>query len=418
MLMGQCMIHETPTLAEGAAVQDSNGRTSLRWCMGVVTYRREDTLPTTLCLAALQSRVPAELVVVDASPDWRHIERRCRAQLDACGATVPLHYYGYPDAPSIPAQRNYLLERTNCDVVFFLDDDSYMHPGCAERIMSVYEADQDGHIHAVAAKPSQQCPDLRHAQGHDVRPQAVNPPDQADAVRSRHGRSVMSALRKQVRRPLGHIRKRLRQRLQPHNMFVPYDDDFPRMKLPQQVIEQPVRPLPLMEGFTMTMRAEAARRCGFESRMVRGGEDLDFSYRLSRYGAIVRAYTAHVYHAQSRSGRNSPYRATALEATNPLFCHRVHSTDRVRSRSMLRRTYVRRILLEAIDDLAASRWSMPRARGFVKGFARIRGVLALPDEQVDARWRGYQERTLGRPVALSHATDLGLASGASGDHAE
>lgn len=346
--------------------------------MGIVTYCREDTLPTTLRLAALQSRPPAELLVVDAGPDPQRIEQLCRVELDAAGAAVPLRYLAYPHRPSIPAQRNYLLEHATTDVVFFFDDDSFMHPQCAERIMRVYEADRDKQVLAVAAKPTQINPCESAAAAGDV-------PAEATGGSSPVGvhRDWTVRVRKFVRWPLGQLRRWLRGILNPHNMFVPYDGEFPKMALPESVTRLDVRPLPLMEGFTMTVRTEAASACGYEARMVRGGEDLDFSYRLSRRGSIGRAYTAHVFHAQSARGRSSLFVASALESINPLFCHRLHSSDQRRSLRRLRMTYTRRVLLEAIDDLAASRWSIPRARGFLVGMREMRRILALPDGEVE-----------------------------------
>jgi GT2 family glycosyltransferase len=362
---------------------------TLTWAMGFVTYRRDDTLPTAIRLAAKQTRPPAEVIVVDASPETRYMRGVVMDALDETCPAVPIRYIAYPDRPSIPGQRNYLLNRIDADIVFLMDDDSYMESDCAEAILRVYEADATDEVSAVAAKPMNHPPaSLRKGALGPVQRTSDEPPARRSLI-------------KMLRWPLGRCRAWVRHVLQPHNMWVPYDGTFPPMKIPESVADLRVNVLPLMEGFTMTVRREAAVECGYEGRIRRGGEDLDFSNRLARNGVILRSYDARVYHAKSASGRKTHFQSTRLEAINPLFCHRVYSSDARRSERWLRRTYVRRTLLETVDDLYAKRWTVPKGRAYLKGLAQIGYVMKIADEKVDDEWRRWQAQVLGEEAEAS-----------------
>jgi glycosyltransferase involved in cell wall biosynthesis len=43
---------------------------SLTWALVIATYKREHILLRCLRLAAVQTRLPKEIIVVDASPDY------------------------------------------------------------------------------------------------------------------------------------------------------------------------------------------------------------------------------------------------------------------------------------------------------------------------------------------------------------
>ena len=43
---------------------------SLTWALVIATYKRENILLRCLQLAAIQTRLPKEIIVVDASPDY------------------------------------------------------------------------------------------------------------------------------------------------------------------------------------------------------------------------------------------------------------------------------------------------------------------------------------------------------------
>ncbi len=48
-------------------------------------------------------------------------------------------------------QRNQAMELVRADIVFLIDDDSFMYDDCAAEILAVYEKDEAGAIAAVGA---------------------------------------------------------------------------------------------------------------------------------------------------------------------------------------------------------------------------------------------------------------------------
>ena len=57
-------------------------------------------------------------------------------------------------------QRNQAIDLATSDILFFFDDDSLMHPRCAEEIMRVYEADSRALVQAVGAILDDRIPDV------------------------------------------------------------------------------------------------------------------------------------------------------------------------------------------------------------------------------------------------------------------
>src|SRR5690606_9687252 len=55
------------------------------------------------------------------------------------------------EVPSLTVQRNQAIAEAGADIVFMIDDDSFMHPDCAEEILRVYDADAKGEIAGIQA---------------------------------------------------------------------------------------------------------------------------------------------------------------------------------------------------------------------------------------------------------------------------
>ena len=56
---------------------------------------------------------------------------------------------------------NLAIEASSADVLFMIDDDAYMYPGCAEKVMTVFEADAGKQIAAVGPAPAANPPATR-----------------------------------------------------------------------------------------------------------------------------------------------------------------------------------------------------------------------------------------------------------------
>ncbi|MEO0931708.1 MAG: glycosyltransferase family A protein, partial [Pseudomonadota bacterium] len=121
----------------------------LSWTLTICTYNRPHFLIETLRHAVAQTRCPAEIVVVDASDAWEEHKAKVEDTFSADWQDIRL-VYKPATVRSLTFQRNQALRLATSDIVFSLDDDIYLFPDAAQRVMDVYQADTRQEIAMVA----------------------------------------------------------------------------------------------------------------------------------------------------------------------------------------------------------------------------------------------------------------------------
>src|SRR5437762_11890391 len=97
----------------------------LSWALVVATYERDQILPRCVRLAIEQTRPPAEVIIVDASPNWEKTRDRLLADFAHSRPEIRWVYVS-AERPSSTAQRNQGTRLAHSDILFILDDDSLM----------------------------------------------------------------------------------------------------------------------------------------------------------------------------------------------------------------------------------------------------------------------------------------------------
>ncbi|MGI8632800.1 MAG: glycosyltransferase family 2 protein [Solirubrobacterales bacterium] len=209
----------------------------------VATKGRPDALAETLENVARCDPAPAAVLVVDGDE-----HRSALAVVEASGLPGARHI---ASDPGLPHQRNVGLRQSGSAITCFLDDDVIVEP------------DILGHLAAVYADPA-----VVGATG------TVNEP-----ATGRAG-GAGSALRDLV------------QRGGPEGTMTSFG--YPRRLGPGAAPAQ----VEFMPGCLMSARTEVARRVGFDEHLpgYALAEDEDFSYRLSREGAIALVPQARLFH--------------------------------------------------------------------------------------------------------------------------
>lgn len=341
----------------------------LTWGLVIATYKRRHILPRCLRLAAGQSRPPAEIVVVDSSPDWEasrdEILSTLRGEVEEkSGASGPGRWvYEEAERRSSAAQRNQGVRLATADVLFLIDDDSLMYPDCARRIMEIYEADSHEEVAGVNAMHVPVPPDI--------------PDDPAALTPSLHGTT----------RNYSPVARLVRGLLRADDLFVPYDEDFPNRTVPPALRRPDVGTRRLMAGWGMTFRRSIARAEPFEEIMTHyaSGEDSDMSYRASRRGLLLTALEGRLCHIGAPGGRMPAFVVAALGSLNPLVLHRIYSTDPVRSMRRSRHLLIRRASIGFVKDLSRGRFSVPNARGILFALRMMPSIFSK-DEQTLREW--------------------------------
>jgi GT2 family glycosyltransferase len=337
-----------------------------------------------LGLAMIQTRLPLQIIVVDASDNWAACRDRLVPSIGAAGVEII-----YVQAPkrSLTVQRNTALEHARGEIIFFLDDDTLLYPDCAERILEVYERDREGWIAGVTA-PNLPLPPESAASGLYQKASGKN----ANAVllsRLQNSKLFRWAMREILL--MNHYR-----------LFVPYDD--PPIHWQEHQIQVIIRDLGLsdvdlaasMFGYAMTVRRTLAEREHFDSDLLAysPAEDTDFSYRVSRHGALLVCNSARLHHFEAASGRLKRKQVSALFLTNCALFLRKHATNLPAKRRQFMWLLWRRYLAELLKDGLSRRWNFPNLAGVAFAHALVRQIFDHPLDGIGPWYEKMQQEIL------------------------
>jgi GT2 family glycosyltransferase len=339
---------------------------SLQWSLAVATLNREDILLRSLRANVHQTRPPNQVIVVDSSDNWQRTRDRVLAEVAPEAPDVEWIYLG-SDVRSSTHQRNLGFARCKGDVVFFLDDDSFMYRDCAEQVMRVYEADDKEEIGGVSTT-------LADRLEGEPAPEGDHPEARRDG--------------------LGGLLMQLAQRMWwQDRLFIPYDGRFYLRDV--EGLAPNVIPVRLFQGCRMTFRTNAVREAGgFEEMLIRTayGEDIDLSYRVSRDRALVLAEKATLRHEQVPVQRPKRELNTALVLLNAVALFKLNRPDAAPTRRHVYRFLLERATLEFARDCVRPRRWMPYTLGVLRAARYVPTVLSLDGETLRKDYVGIQRR--------------------------
>ena len=346
----------------------------LSWSLIVCTYKREQVLPRCVRCAVASSRRPAQVIVVDASPYWERTRDAVLGEFEKSNPDIQFLYLGARRA-SLTAQRNQGLEHCTSDVAFMLDDDSLLFADSAERIMEVYEADVNKEVVALTPVFVPEVPDAHLkivTPGHPARGHVGGDESRANP-----------------------LRKILRRVLWSDLMLLPYDGDRRLRGVPAHLQGFGLIPAHFSTG-SATFRTQAVAEAGFEEMLERyaAGEDWDISHRIRHRGLIAFCPGARQCHLEAPGGRLGRETVFTLRYLNFMALHVLHSTDVRRSRREYRQLLWRRVVSEALADLAKGRWRMARARGTWRALRMLPEMFAKTPQQMRVWYPQFQRELI------------------------
>ncbi len=284
--------------------------------VAVCTLLRPESLVRFLESLADQSRLPDQLVVVDASPDTATEEalRGLAARRKAAGEIVYVRV-GRP-LVGLTRQRNQALARVTTDLVAFFDDDIILAPDCLERMESVHRGESRSVGVAAAIENERSTPSA--------------------LWRTRKLLGIVSTLE-----PGRYVRS---------GMSIPWGFLPPGPG---------VREGDWLPGGATMWRTEIARRLGFEEGFEGYGqsEDLEFSLRAGREGKLLLAAAARVRHEHVAAGRPNAFRKGYMAIYNRYVVHRRNRDARGWSGFSFVYGWTLDTLLLARHALYPSRWA-------------------------------------------------------------
>ncbi|ABD57186.1 glycosyltransferase [Jannaschia sp. CCS1] len=353
------------------------------WSLCIATLNRQDALLQTLSCALDQTCPPAEIIVVDVSDDWQDSEAKARNLV--AGQSMALHYQTL-DVRSITVQRNVGIARCSKDVIFLIDDDSFMFPDCAEEILQIYAADPD---HAVSAVAATLVPELPQQATEQLMPERFHTAHAGNVARgSLRGLLLNSSFGQWFTRKILFQSK--------DEIFIKYEGprDTP---VPETIATRfDVVPVAFMPGSAMTVRRDVVIAEPFDTalRYYAASEDIDATYRFGRHGRVLQANKARLHHYKAAGGRIRRRAVMALQLLNMAIFIKRNAADPDQFRGAYRQNLHRRLLSEFLKDLLSGRFRFPQLRGVLEANRQWHHVWARDIEELEVWYPELQRRIL------------------------
>lgn len=352
----------------------------------IATYKREAILPRCLHHAVQQTLAPKEIIIVDASPYWETTRTKIMQELAAKYPTINWKYVQAKQVSSTH-QRNQGIELATADILFLIDDDSFMYPDCAEEIMQIYTRDIDKKVLGIMSFLAPIPPSFDS--------KAEKPID------NKIDKTWVSWLREKWQLLRFKLIKMLNSLVQNSTRLPPYDHPPIRheFKIPDDIRAHRV---PDLLGWGMTFRRQVFEQIQFEELLERYAmsEDTDVSYRVARQGVLLRALNARIYHMKAEGGRLSRFAVAVLSAFNMLVLHRFHNTHFDEFKKHLRPLLLKRMLQLTLKDLLAGRWSFPSTRGMLFVLLNYKRLLSKSTEELKSWYPQFQQELINSSISL------------------
>jgi GT2 family glycosyltransferase len=344
----------------------------------IATYNRPESLRLCVKFALAQSRPPSEIVIVDASDNWE--EHRSLVLNDVAARTTIPCLYESARVRSSTAQRNQAISLATGDILFLIDDDSFMHPSCADEVMKIYDLDTQERVAGVAPLASYLTPE-HSEQGDQIESDNTEAP------------SVWSIARQ--------INRLVEREFYIERFCLPYDNAYPDHPIPAELAGSAVSTARYFNGFRMTFRASVISKVGFDETLTRyaAGEDIDTSYRASRHGVLLNATNARIFHAQDARARLSLHTITLLGLMNLAYLYRRNGNDPARLLGSYRWRIVRRAMIDIVRDLVRLRFSLPCARADLEALFRLHQFRRIPLTKIPDWYTALQIKIVERNAA-------------------
>lgn len=349
----------------------------LSWSLIVCTINRREVLEQSLGTAINQTRLPKQIIVVDASDDWEFSKTRI---LDSLARDYKSIEWIYVDSEqkSLTYQRNAGFKFCKSDVVFFLDDDSFMYPNCAEEIMQVYENDKFQRVGGVSAILAITPPQT--LLNNDQNERKIEPPSK-------------------WKPSLAPMYKLWYQ----DQLFIPYDGKYHTHDISELASRSSVVSEVLFHGCRMTYRTSVVKEVGgFDEVLIRGAiaEDSDISYRVSRKYALVIATQARIFHEQTKIARINSYKNSMMVILNIVVLFLLNTKGDNEVSFLIYRHVIWRLLLELIRDSAKPQQGFPHVRGVFQAILYLPKILQMNKNQLRRWYPQFQAHILDKKQSI------------------
>lgn len=330
---------------------------TLTWALCVATINRLGELQQCVSLACEQGRAPSEVIICDASDDWQE-NRAAIETITSRYPNIPLKYLE-AERKSLTYQRNQSITEASADILFLIDDDSFMMPGFAEKMLQHYEEDTDHSVAAIASSTSSEDPRRTRSGNRKV----TGMDEHGLLARVKSDNPIARWVWKHIFLMSG------------EGFFIFFDDGVPRRRSSSKIID--TYPRNLISGWSMTVRREVAAAELFDGHLLAycPSEDADATYRFNRHGYILGSNIAGIFHMNTGANRIKRRIVAELQVSNVAYFIRRSSVAIAADRRKFNTLMLRRIFAEICKDGLSRRFDFPQVRGVVAGMRRARTIF-------------------------------------------
>ncbi|MDM8569059.1 glycosyltransferase [Thiotrichales bacterium HSG1] len=342
---------------------------NLTWSVVIPTYKREKVLLECLRFVAQQTLPAKEIIIVDASPEWETTRNIVEREL-IIKYLQNNWLYVQAEYASSATQRNQGIKLNSADVIFLIDDDSFMYPNCAKEVVNIYAQDINHKVAGIMPKLEPLPPNFTANSSNSI----SNP---------------------NIKIIAGKLRALAKKIIKDDDIFIPYDFSFPKYSLPSE-LKVAAHPVPMIHGARMSYRQEVLQQIQFNETLRRYAvnEDNDVCYRASRVGMLLHALDAQIFHLQDSNSRLSRFTTTALWGLNQAVLHRFHNHDIKRFKVIFGKLLWRRLVTQTIKDILDLRWSLPSTRGMLFIMRNFDQILSKTPEELSSWYPEFQYKII------------------------
>lgn len=339
--------------------------------MVICTLNRFDVLKCALRTVLWQTCLPRQVIVVDASKDWQRCREEVLAEFGAASPTIEWIYIG-SERRSLTHQRNLGIARCTSGIVFLFDDDTFLYPDCASRILSVYRRDVRGEVGGVSAG-------LR----------VHNP------LESGVDLSPGSAVSASDAKPYRGVRQLISSLWYPEKLFLPYDGQYHRRMPEWSRADSALMTVAVFHGCRMTFRTAAVHEAGGCEEVLERhcfSEDIDISYRVSQHHALLLDNEARVFHLTAPASRTGRISQATLVLLNSSVLYLLHGTRKGNRGAHARRFVLKRMAIDAVRDGLRPWRGFPNTRGAIGALRELHTLAGRTPEELRQVYPLVQQR--------------------------
>lgn len=342
----------------------------LTWSGLIPTLNRGNILRNSLPTFINQTRLPKQIIIVDASENWQESKAEIVNLIAQTQPEIECIYI-HSEVKSLTYQANLGAEKCSSDILILLDDDSLPYPNYAEEVLKVYESDREGLVGGTCGRL------------------VGTPPEKVNAE---FRQTLRSASEKRRSSFVQAVQKLWYQ----EKLFLPYDGEYHIYDTSKIAKEVPIQDLVLLHGCRMSYRRSAFQEVGgFDTMLINKGTDVDLSYRVSQKYALVLACDALIYHDETPVARLKRYNMACLVLANALVLYILKASKDEKNIAL--KTYLfamTRCLLELARDAAKPQRGFPHARGAFYALRSLPKFLKLDRDRLREWYPEYQKSVL------------------------